>query len=244
MNLSYQLYSSRNWPLPDTLKMLSGIGYTEVEAFGGLFDDVAGLKAACTENGLTISSCHMDLEKLETDIVGCIALGKDLGVKRIYGPYLDEEKRPTDRAGWKKLADRLADVKPIIETAGFVFGWHNHDFEFVDLGDGTTPMDILAQAQIPFELDLGWVHVAGFDVIETIRKYGPLIRTAHIKDRAADGKNSDEDGWADVGTGVLDWAPIMAALKDAGVDHYVIEHDNPSDHERFARVSFDHITSL
>lgn len=244
MNLSYQLYSSRNWPLPDTLKMLSDIGYTEVEAYAGLFEDVAGLKAVTAANGLSITSCHMDLVTLETDIDSCIALGKDLGVKRIYGPYLTEDKRPTDRSGWEKLAARLAAVKPKIEAAGFVFGWHNHDFEFVDLGDGTTPMDVLADAGIPFELDLGWVHVAGFDIIETIKKYGPLIRTAHIKDRAPDGEKSDEDGWADAGAGVLDWSAIDAELKKAGVTHYVIEHDNPSDHERFARASFDHITSL
>jgi len=244
MNLSYQLYSSRNWPLADTLKMVADIGYTEVEAFAGLFEDVDGLKAAVAENGLSISSCHMDISNLEGDVEACIALGKDVGTKRIYGPYLNEDIRPKTKAEWQAFAQRLAAVKPAIEGAGFVFGWHNHDFEFVDLGDGVTPMDILADAGIPFELDLGWVHVAGFDVVETIRKYAPLIRTAHIKDRAPDGEKTDEDGWADAGAGVLDWTTIMAALKDAGVTHCVIEHDNPNDHERFARASFEHITSL
>lgn len=244
MNLSYQLYSSRNWPLADTLKMLSDIGYTEVEAFGGLFEDVAGLKAATAQNGLAITSCHMDIDALENDTAGCIALGKELGVKRIYGPYLAEDKRPKDRAEWEAFAKRLAAVKPAIEDAGFVFGWHNHDFEFIDLGDGTTAMDVLAEAGIPFELDLGWVHVAGFDVIDTIKKYAPLIRTAHIKDRAPDGEKTNEDGWADAGAGVLDWAAITAELGNAGVTHFVIEHDNPSDHDRFARASFNHITSL
>ena len=244
MNLSYQLYSSRNWPLVDTLKMLSDIGYTEVETYGGLYEDVAGLKAATMQNGLAITSCHMDIEALEDNISDCIALGKELGVKRIYGPYLSEDKRPTDLAGWHAFAKRLAAVKPKIEEAGFVFGWHNHDFELFDLGNGTIALDVLAKAGIPFELDLGWVHVSGLDVIETIQKYGPLIQTVHIKDRAADGEKINEDGWADVGAGVLNWASILDALKNAGVSHFVIEHDNPSDHERFARTSFEHIKSL
>ncbi len=244
MTLSYQLYSSRNWPLADTLKMLSDIGYTEVEAYGGLLEDVEGLKAAVAANGLTVSSCHMDVDTLENDVERCIAVGNALGVKRIYGPYLAEDKRPTNRSEWEQFAARLAAVKSAIEGAGFVFGWHNHEFEFADLGDGTTPMDVLAEAGVPFELDLGWVHVAGFDVVDTIRKYAPLIRTAHIKDRAPDGEKTDEDGWADAGSGVLDWSAILPALKEAGVTHFVIEHDNPSDHARFARASFDHITGL
>ena len=41
-DLSYQLYSSRNFPpLADTLSMLSDLGYSQVEGYGGLYDDLA-----------------------------------------------------------------------------------------------------------------------------------------------------------------------------------------------------------
>ena len=37
---SYQLYSSRNFgPLPDTLKMVADLGYTQVEGYGALLGD-------------------------------------------------------------------------------------------------------------------------------------------------------------------------------------------------------------
>lgn len=244
MTLSYQLYSSRNWPLDETLKMLAETGYTQVEAYGGVLSDVPAFKAAAAENGLAISSVHISVDDLEGDVAAAVALAKDLGAARVYGPYLTEENRPTDRAGWAAFAERLAAIKTSVEAEGLVFGWHNHDFEFVDLGGGETPMDVLAEAGIPFELDLGWVHVAGFNVVSTIRKFAPLIRTAHIKDRAPEGENGDEDGWADVGAGVLDWKSIRTALDEAGVTHFVIEHDNPSDHTRFAQASFKHFTSL
>ena len=244
MKLSYQLYSSRNWPLADTLKMLADTGYSEVEAYGGVLDDVAGFKAAAAENGLAITSVHMAVADLEADIAGCIALAKDLGVTRIYAPYLQEEERPTDLAGWTDFAGRLAVIRSAVEAAGFTFGWHNHEFELVDLGGGRTPLDVIADAGIQMELDLGWVHFAGHDVTETIGKYAALIKTAHIKDRAPEGENTDQDGWADVGAGVIDWAAVFAALNEAGVDHFVVEHDNPSDHVRFARASYEHLTSL
>ena len=35
----------------------------------------------------------------------------------------------------------------------------------------------------------------------------------------------------------MDWAAIDAALKANGITHMVVEHDNPSDHARFARRS-------
>lgn len=42
--ISYQLYSSRNFPpTADTLKMLAAAGYEGAEGFGGLYADKAGL---------------------------------------------------------------------------------------------------------------------------------------------------------------------------------------------------------
>ena len=46
------------------------------------------------------------------------------------------------------------------------------------------------------------------------------------------------DGWADVGHGTLDWKGLMAALRGkTPARYFVMEHDNPSDYERFARRS-------
>ena len=53
-----------------------------------------------------------------------------------------------------------------------------------------------------------------------------------------------EDGWADVGQGVVDWKTIMAALKMAGCKNFVLEHDNPSDHTRFATRSAAFVKGL
>lgn len=244
MDLSYQLYSSRNWPLEDTLTLLSDIGYREVEGVRGLMDDVDAFKAMTDARGLAVTSVHMGIEDLEADLATCLADARTLGARRVYAPYLTEDKRPKDVEGWTAFIARLTALQAPVEDAGFAFGWHNHDFELADLGGGTTALALMAQAGIPFELDLGWVHFAGHDVLDTIAAYGPLIRTAHIKDRAPAGENLDQDGWADVGAGVMDWAAIHSALKAAGVTHYVVEHDNPSDHTRFARASYDHLTSL
>ena len=58
-----------------------------------------------------------------------------------------------------------------------------------------------------------------------------------MKDIAAPGSNADEDGWADLGQGTVEWGRLMAALTKTPVKHFVLEHDNPKDHARFAERS-------
>ena len=63
---SYQLYSSRNYaPLPETLKMLSRLGYKQVEGYGALYADaakVAELKDHLAGSGLSMPTGHFSLD--------------------------------------------------------------------------------------------------------------------------------------------------------------------------------------
>ncbi len=40
-----------------------------------------------------------------------------------------------------------------------------------------------------------------------------------------------------MGQGTVNWRAIMAALRATPCETFILEHDNPSDHARFARVS-------
>jgi len=149
------------------------------------------------------------------------------------------DARPDDADGWRSFGKTLAAGGKHFQDAGIAFGWHNHDFEFMPLDNGDMPMDLILAADdnLMIELDLGWVKRAGLDPVTWINKYAGRIAAAHIKDIAPEGTCLDEDGWADVGKGIMDWPAIHTALQAAGVDHYVIEHDNPSDAARFAQIS-------
>jgi sugar phosphate isomerase/epimerase len=239
-HISYQLYCSRNFPpVADTLKMLAQAGFKEVEGYGGLFDDLDGLKAAIADTGLHMSSSHVGLDMLESDPDKALEIIKHFDMRAVFAPHIAADDRPTDAAGWTAFGERLAKVSKPFVAAGVVFGWHNHDFELVPTETGETPLDLMIAAapDMKLELDLGWVTRAGQDPVAMINKYAGRIAAAHIKDVAAAGENADEDGWADVGHGTMDWPAIHAALQAAGVDHYVIEHDNPSDHHRLATRS-------
>jgi len=246
VTIAYQLYCSRNFPpVSDALKMLADAGYTAVEGYGGLFDDLDGLEAGLKDNGLDMVSSHIGLDMVEGDPAKTLEICKRLGVKKVFVPHLKPDERPSDAAGWAAFGQRLAEAgKPILD-AGLVYGWHNHDFELVKLDDGNFPLDHIAAGEgVTLELDLGWVRVAGKDPVSRINTYRDKLAAVHVKDIAPKGEARDEDGWADVGHGVMDWGPIIAALNAAGVDHYVAEHDNPSDHKRFAERSLASMKSF
>jgi sugar phosphate isomerase/epimerase len=238
--ISYQLYCSRNFPpLGDTLSMLAQIGYREVEGYGGLYGDPGALRDMLAQAGLAMPTGHFGLDMIENDPKGAIGVARTLGMHAVIVPHVAAADRPGDAAGWAAFGKRLAAAGKPIQDAGFAFGWHNHDFELDAIGGADLPLDLIAAGSddLMLELDLGWIRVAGHDPVRWIKKYAGRVVAAHVKDIAPDGQALDEDGWADVGQGIIDWAPIHAALQAAGVNRYVVEHDNPKDHQRFAKRS-------
>ena len=238
--IAYQLYCSRNFPpLADTLAMLARTGYTEVEGYGGLYDEPSQLRAQLDEAGLKMTTGHFNLAMVEEMPEAAVGIARQMGMHSVFVPFVMPADRPSDAAGWAAFGKRLAEAgKPVLD-AGLTFGWHNHAFEFDTVDGDKLPLELIAEASddIKLELDLGWVTRAGQDPVAWIERFGSRIAAAHVKDIAPEGEATDEDGWADVGHGVMDWPAIHAALVAAGVGHYVIEHDKPNDHERFARRS-------
>lgn len=238
-DISYQLYCSRKFPpLEGTLAMLAAAGYTDVEGFGGLYGDPDAFRAALDKAGLAMPTGHFGLAQIEGERDTMLAMARALKMQAVIVPHVAAPDRPTGAKGWEAFAARLAEAGKPFRDAGFAFGWHNHDFEFVPTEDGRTPQEIIAaQDGVSLEVDIGWVVRAGQDPVAWIDRFGSKVIAAHIKDIAPRGEAADEDGWADVGYGSVNWGPIVAALAAAGCSRFVIEHDNPKDDKRFATRS-------
>lgn len=240
---SYQLYSSRNFPpLPATFEMLTRAGYAAVEGYGALYSDAAAAadtREALDATGLSMPTGHFSLQMLEDQVETVLSIAKALNMRRLYCPYLMPEDRPGDAAGWRAFGARLEAAGAPYRAAGLGFGWHNHDFEFLPTPQGTIPQDdIFAGGPLlEWEIDVAWVVRGGGDPLAWIERYKDRITAAHVKDIAPAGQNADEDGWADVGQGTVDWPRILPALRAIGVRHFIMEHDNPKDHARFAMRS-------
>src|SRR5450631_4254615 len=137
-NLSFQLYSARNHqPWDKIVPMVAKAGYTDVEGFGGVYDEPEKFRELLDANGLAMTSGHFfPLGMFETEKKKVIHIAKTLGMRNIYCPFVLPNDRKNTTAGWKAFGKRLSVANDFIRGEGYGFGWHNHDFEFAKLPDG------------------------------------------------------------------------------------------------------------
>ncbi|MGB7317438.1 MAG: sugar phosphate isomerase/epimerase [Planktotalea sp.] len=241
MTVSLQLYSMRD--VADQIALLSklpAMGITKVEGYGGVYNDPKAYRAAMDANGITMPSGHMGLDDIESDFDATMSIVRAMGMQHVYAPYLEEKDRPTTADGYIDLAKRLNSASLRYAEQGISFGWHNHDFEFFALPDASIPMDILLEhaPDIKWEADLAWIVRGGRDPLDYIARYGSRITAIHVKDIAKAGTNLEQDGWSDLGAGILDWSAYLKACHAQSSDLiYALEHDKPSDPIAYATRS-------
>jgi sugar phosphate isomerase/epimerase len=244
--ISYQLYSSRNFPdLARQAKMLAGLGIKNVEPFGGLFGDFEGLSLALSQNGLSAPTAHIGAPSWRNDFDGIVAKLKKLGVKTAFMPAVPPDERAQSLEAWKALGQELSGYAKRLEDHGIRFGWHNHSFEMVTLSDGSMPLEwILGEDKnVLWQCDIAWVVRGKQDPAALIKRYSDRVVSFHVKDLAPEGECKDEDGWADVGQGTIDWKSLLPVMRATPAHVWVLEHDNPNDDLRFATRSLEAVQS-
>ena len=244
--ISFQLYSARNFPpLEAQLEALAAIGFDAVEPFRGAFgDDAAGFRRKIDAVGLACPTAHLPVDLLLADRPAFIGIAETLGLEAAVLPYLTEDQRPKDAAGWTALAAKLTEHAAALAEAGLKLGWHTHAFEYEKLADGTRPIDALIAAPgVYYEPDIGWIARSGSDIRTELEKFPGKIVAFHVKDTAPAGVTED-DGWTDVGAGTVDWKGIWPSIARSGCDLLVLENDNPSDWRGFAAHSHTFLSGL
>ncbi len=252
--LSFQLYSARNFqPWEPIIEQIAAIGFKEVEGFGGaeygakgtVFDDPAKFRALLDKHGLTMPTSHlMPLALFETDMKRVLQIGKTMGIKYFYCPYVMPEERKNTATYWKGFGKRLNEVARKVRDEGYGFGWHNHDFELKKLPDGSFPIDRIFEGGplIDWEMDLGWTLAAKQNPVKWIKAYGERITAVHVKDMTGKGDNLDQP---EVGKGIGKWPEIFKALREhSRCVTFVLEHDNPKDYKTWAKNSFNYVSKI
>lgn len=241
MDWSFQLYSARKFEAWEhVLETLAQAGYRSVEGYGGVYGNPQNFRAELDRNHLAMPSGHFAFDLLEEDFPNALHTARTLGIELIACPYLDAADRPGDAEGWHDFGRQLGAIGDKAKAAGMQFAWHNHDFEFEALPDGSLPMTHILEAApgIGWEIDVAWVIKGGASVEMWIDKYADRILAVHVKDIARPGEGLDEDGWSDVGHGTVDWASLIKRFQEkTPAKLFIMEQDNPNDFERFARRS-------
>ncbi len=243
--LSIQLYSGRKFPpVEKQLETVEAAGFRFVEPYGGMYEDVGASQKLFEKHKVTAITGHVGIDMADGQRQRTLDMAKALGMKWVITPAIGGDARPTTRAGWAELGLRLLKLADFYQDHGIVYAWHNHDFEFKALADGSMPIDHILGGSLPWEADLAWVARGKADPLHWLQRFSGRVFALHVKDLAKPGERADEDGWADPGHGVLPWGDYWKAAKAAGAQVMVAEHDNPNDFARFAHAAMKAMRTL
>ena len=242
--IAVQMYTLRDaGTLDQQLKIVHDAGVGAVETVGTQNVSATELKQLLDRYSIKAISSHVQLADLRSDLDGVVAFNRSIGNTTLVVPYLDKKDRPTDAAGWTTLGQELGRIAAMANAQGMRLAYHNHDFELVDF-NGKTGLELLFAAAGPdlqTELDLAWVARAGHDPVVMLGKFRGHVFAVHAKDNAPKGQAEDEGGFAAVGQGVLDWNAILPAAAAAGVQWYIVEHDQPHDPAKVIKTGADYL---
>jgi sugar phosphate isomerase/epimerase len=264
-----QLYTV-NAPMQEdpagTLKKLREIGFAEVESAGFGKLSAKQFRGLLDDAGLACPSAHLqfDINNLGATFEDAHALGAAYAASgSLPAPAVDSRpaapssKRSMSLDEAKRTAEIANRIGEAAKRAGLQYAYHNHDSEFVDLGSGDIGYDLLLRETDPqlvkFEIDCGWMVFAGRNPIDYFKKYPNRFPMIHVKDFLAPHDNSAVADLsaamlgAELGHGVVDYKPIFAAAKKAGLQHYFVEQEGPFSRMnplQAARVDYDYLHSI
>lgn len=233
-SVAVQLYSLRSLGgLERQLEAAAEAGYHYVELVGGHVEDRVATRVALKDAGLSACSAHVPLNALRERPDHIISACRELGFSELYVPSVPREERDNPAPYWTAVGQELGQMAERFAAEGINLGYHNHDWELRASDGVRNGLDLLFAAAggspLAWEVDVAWLARGGADPLELIRRYARRVNAAHVKDLAPEGKNLEEDGWADVGAGTLDWRTLWPACREAGARWMVVEHDNPAD---------------
>jgi len=242
--IGLQLYTVRDMMernVEFTLRDVAAVGYKEVE-FAGLFDtSLKNLTKWLTRYQLTTPSTHISYERLKSNLQGAVNEARELGQTYIVCPNVDDVSR-RDAEGWRRVAADFNRIGESLQRVGLRFAYHNHEYEFKPLPTGEIGYDILlAQCDpklVRMELDLFWITKGGGDPLKYFEKWPGRFPMVHVKDMAGNGVMTN------VGQGHIDWGRIFAKRREAGIEHFFVEHDNPTSPLEAIQVSFNYMKRL
>lgn len=218
-----------------TLQAVAEAGYTYVEAANydeGKFYGMTptAFKSTLDSLGLKVISAHMGMVTLE-NADQLIADVKAAGIEYFVIPVppmgMFTFDAATQTLGMKGTADELVSIMNTLgekcHAAGLKLLYHNHDFEFKPLADGTVIEEVLLEKCNPewvnFQMDLYWVTKAESNALTYFEKYPGRFKAWHVKDMDQEGK------FAPVGTGTIDFKSILAQREKSGMEFYLVEQD-------------------
>ncbi|WP_204328186.1 sugar phosphate isomerase/epimerase family protein [Streptomyces aureoverticillatus] len=242
--IGMHLYTMRTALAQDfagTLEKLAAMGYATVGVSGRHGHTADGIRRIL--DGVRLKAV---LEHVAYDILRGPGLGRALEDLHTLGaswpvvPSLPGALHSP--AGFREAAREFNRIGRASREAGLGrLLFHNHGSDHAVV-DGVNLYDILVTETDPdlvaFELDVYWAVKGAADPGSYFVRHPGRFPALHVKDMAADG------GFADVGSGTLDFAAMFDHARKGGVRQWLVEHDSPTDPFATARNSYRYLAAL
>lgn len=240
--ISVQLYSVRDHAKADyakTIRTIVDMGFPIVETAGFPGTTVQEAEKLFKELGITSPTCHgsLPIGDKKNEI---IENAQRLGTKYIItgcSPKFREDFASVDAI--KKCAELYAEAAAFAAKFGIQVGYHNHDWEMVDMEGKpayrwfleSTPDTVL------WEADVFWVSRGGRNAPDFVKEIGVRGKAIHFKDGRVSKKGefkevenasgkvvvSDDKPFLPAGKGQVDLKGVAAAAKYC--EYAVVELD-------------------
>lgn len=203
-----------------TMKMLSRIGYKEIEFYGPYPFSATGDKESwqavtpslgfsgsgyyglnarevrkiLDDNGLSSPSMHTGLFTLREKMGAMAEAAQVLGQTYVILP---SAKTETDLEGYKRLAGQFNEIGASAKKYGLRFAYHNHGNGLKAM-DGIIPFNLIVEQTDPelvyLQMDIYWTTAGGIDPVTYLDKYPGRFKLMHVKDATKQVRFSGDGG--------------------------------------------------
>lgn len=217
---------------PGTLKMMAGLGYSDIEMCSPLGYSLAGfaplnkmkgseMKKIIEDSGLRCISSHFLPTELHDHLEDRIEWAHEMGLTQMI---LSTFMLPRDASAddYRKAADDLNEIAVKIKEAGIQMGYHNHHMEFEKRGDELIYDALLDEFDpdlVKMQFQVAVINI-GYKAADYFRNYPGRFISAHLADWSA-----EKEEQVPVGQGVVDWNDFFEAASIGGVKNFYVEMD-------------------
>lgn len=237
--------------MSDAVREIGAIGYEGVEMFDGNLaahaDRPEELRSILADAGVELVSVYTGANFIYADILPdelhrirrASELAAQFGASRlVVGGGATRADGILD-SDYDALAAALDQVSDIAAGFGLEASYHPHLSTIVE---GPEQLErLITRTRIGFCPDTAHLAAGGGDPAALIRRYPDRLKHVHLKDYVA-----EPFAFAPLGHGSLDFADILAAIKEAGYDSWLMveldEYDgDPADAARISKTYLDQL---
>jgi inosose dehydratase len=243
------LYYLANGSMEQAIRDIGSVGYEGTEMFDGNLARYAerpdALRRLLAAAGVELVSVYTGANFVYADILPdelhrverAAELAASFGAQRLVVGGGARRATGTTDEDYDRLAAALDRVTDIAERRGLDASYHPHLTTIVESPDELERL--LPRTRIGFCPDTAHLAAGGGDPAALIRHYPDRVRHVHLKDL-----RQDPLQFLPLGQGVLDFADILQAVREAGYDSWLLVeldayHGDPREAAEISKAYLD-----